>query len=163
MNNDETKSKSEWTAKVARQNAAFDRVATVQNTTILFWFTSAIIIFVISYAPATVTGIKWLGLVAKIIFEFTIGLWVYADGRTRNFNGTPYVVQWRNMYIFLSIVIPPIGLPLYLVHSRGWLGAGKSTLRFAGYLLLASVIWFGVVGVLLMFGIHETGTPTITF
>lgn len=163
MSNDETNSKSKWSDKVARQNAAFERVVTIQNATFLFWFTSATIFFVVSYAPATVTGIKWLGLVAKMIFKLTIGLWVHADGRTRNFNDTPYVVQWRNMYIGLSILIPEISLPIYLVHSRGWLGAVKSTLRFAGYLLLASVIWFGVVGVLLMFGIHETGTPTITF
>ena len=163
MNNDETNSKSEWNDKVARQNAAFDKVATVQNTTILFWVTSAIIFFVASYAPATVTEIKWLGFVAKMVFKFTIGLWVQADGRTRDFNGTPYVVEWRNMYIFLSIFIPEIGLPIYLVHSRGWVGTAKSILRFTGYLLLASVIWYGLVGVLLMFGIRETGTPTITF
>ena len=83
-----------------------------------------------------------------------------ADGRTRKVEE-----KWL-MYYFLGSVLVPlvvIALPIYLVHSRGLVGVAKSILRFAGYLLLAFVIWYGVVGVLLMFEIHEVGTPTIAF
>lgn len=63
----------------------------------------------------------------------------------------------------MTINLPEIVIPVYLVISRGWKDAAKSCLRFAGHLLLAVVIWYGVVGTLEIFDIHEVGEHKIIF
>jgi len=133
-------------------NATFDKVATVRNTTFLFWVALALFLLYHSYAPINLTENIWLRNIVKVLFKSTMGLWVYADGRARNFSD-----KWHATYYGLSILIPEIALPIYLVHSRGWLGAGKSALRFTGYILLALVIWVAMVGILQLFGVHEVG------
>lgn len=160
MSNDEAKLTSENLIGPSKMDASFDKVVTVRNTTILFWVAFALYLLCTNYVPPGAIESRWIIVLARIAFLSTIGLWMLADGRMRKVEE-----KWL-MYYFLGSVLVPlvvIALPIYLVHSRGWLGAGKSILRFAGYLLLAFVIWYGVVGVLLMFGIHEVGTPTITF
>lgn len=144
--------------RVARMDASFNKVVTIRNTTFLFWVALTLFLLFHSYAPIGLTENIWLRNTVKALFKSTMGLWVYADGRARNFSN-----KWHATYYVLSILIPEIALPIYLVHSRGWLGAGKSALRFTGYILLAFVIWVAVVGVLQLFGVHEVGTPTITF
>ena len=160
MSNEELTSNPKTSGHYARMDAYFSKVVTVHNTTILFWVAFALYLLYTSYVPPGAIESRWIIVLARIAFLSTIGLWMLADGRTRKVEE-----KWL-MYYFLGSVLVPlvvIALPIYLVHSRGLVGVAKSILRFAGYLLLAFVIWYGVVGVLLMFEIHEVGTPTIAF
>lgn len=135
-------------------DAAFYRMATPRNTSILFWSAFALYLLYTSYIPPGMIESRWLILLARTLFLVTIGLWVEADGRSRKIERT-----WLGFYVAGAVIFPLVvfALPIYLVHSRGWLGVAKSTMRFTGYLLLASVIWYGVVGVLEIFDIHEVG------
>jgi len=135
-------------------DAAFFRIATPRNTALLFWSAFALYLLYTSYVPPGMIESRWLILLARTLFLLTIGLWINADGRA-------YKIEraWLGIYLAGTVIFPLVMfvLPIYLVHSRGWLGAAKSTVRFTGYLLLASVIWYGVVGVLEIFDIHEVG------
>lgn len=142
-----------------KMDAALFRMATPRNTTILFWSAFALYLLYSSYVPPGMIESRWIIHLARILFLATIGLWMLADGRSRNIDD-----QWLRIYFMGTVLFFVVfSLPIYLVHSRGWLGAAKSTLRFIGYLLLASVFWYGVVGVLEIFDIHEVGKPTIIF
>ncbi len=61
----------------------------------------------------------------------------------------------RTIYLMGTMFLAGVTVPIYLVHSRGWAGAARSTLRFVGYLLLSVIVWLGVVGILAVFGIHQ--------
>ncbi len=155
-----TNDKSKWAETAFRLNAAFYKVVSVRNTTFLFWAALAIYFFFTRFVPHGMIEHRGVVILARTLFLATIGLWMFADGRAHGIEE-----KWLGQY-FIGSLMPAlivIALPIYMVHSRGWLGAGISTLRFAAYFLLAAVIWYGVVGILLMFGIHETGTPSINF
>lgn len=135
-----------------------NRAASVQNTAILFWVVLGMYLLFESYAPASVSSDSTYSILAKTLVRAAIALWAYADARARN-----YQREWLIILMIVTINLPEIVVPVYLVISRGWKGAAKSTLRFIGYLLLASVIWYGIVGVLEIFEVHEVGKPTIIF
>lgn len=157
---DKTPQSAESSSATVKKEAAFFRMAAPRNTTILFWFAFAIYLLCSSYIPAGTIESRWLILLLGTLFLTTIGLWMVADGRSRKIEE-----KWLRVYFTGTLIFPLVVLvlPVYLVHSRGWLGAARSTLRFAGYLLLASVIWYGVVGTLEIFDIHEAGEYKIIF
>ena len=160
MNNDETELGQEKVDGANKQEASFYRFVSVRNTVILFWTAFAFYLFYTSYVPPGMVEHRWMIILARTLFLATIGLWMLADGLAHKIEE-----KWLWYYFAGSIFFPlvAIALPIFMVHSRGWVGAAKSTLLFAGYSMLAFVLWYGLVGVLLMFGIHEVGTPTITF
>jgi hypothetical protein len=149
---------SEWKSKVTRMGASLEKAITPSNTTILFWTAFVLFLLFQSYAPTDIAKSTLVSSLVKALVKSFIGLWVYADGRARGFNN-----KWHRWYWGFSLLFPEIAVPMYIFHSRGRMGAAKSTFRFVGYLLLASVIWVGVVGVLHIFGIHEAGTSSFTF
>jgi hypothetical protein len=158
LNNNEMKSKSEWRNNVARLSNSFEKAITPPNTTILLWTAFVLFLLFQSYAPTDIAKNILVNSLVKSLVKSFIGLWVYADGRARGFNN-----EWHRWYWGLSLLFPEVAVPIYIFHSRGRMGAAKSTLRFTGYLLLATVIWFGIVGVLQLVGIHEVGTSSFIF
>lgn len=125
---------------------------TLQNSIILFWACYTLIDLVFSYAPGSVTASLWFILTARAMLELVIALWVAADGRARGFDK-----QRLKWYIAFSIFVAEFTVPIYLVKSRGWAGAAKTSLRFAGYLSLSYVVLSGLAGVLHIFGINAAG------
>ena len=67
----------------------------------------------------------------KIVLNLFVALWVYFDAKKHDFDG-----QRRSVYAATAVIISEIVLPVYLVKSRGWHGAGKTVLRFIAYLLI---------------------------
>lgn len=133
-------------------NARFEALLTPKNTALVFWLEFACFLLYTSYAPADGIESKWVIYSLRAFFLATIGMWIVADGKPRGIER-----GWLNQYLVGTIFLVIVAVPIYLVHSRGWAGAARSTLRFIGYLLLSFVIWFGVVGILAVFGIHEAG------
>ena len=157
---DRTPQSAESTSATNKTDAIFFKMATPRNTTILFWSAFALYLLYSSYVPPGMIESRWLILLLATLFLATIGLWIVADGRSREIGG-----KWLRVYFAGAVIFPLVALvlPVYLVHSRGWAGAAKSTLRFTGYLLLAAVIWYGVVGTLEIFDIHEVGEHKVIF
>jgi len=137
-------------------NARLEAMLTPQNTAIVFW---------IGFICFTLYGIymspgesRWLFHLVKVLFLGTMGLWMVADGRSRGIRQ-----DWLNLYFVGAIFLFIVAVPIYLVHSRGWAGAARSSLRFAGYLLLSFLFLYGMTGILELFGIHVAGEPVFQF
>lgn len=158
LNTDEMQSKTELVDKFAGQDATFNRFATVRNASIIFWVMLGLYLLFVSYVPITISSDSKYYLLAKTLVRAAIALWAYADALARK-----YQRDWRIILFVVTINLPEVVVPVYLVISRGWKDAAKSALRFFGHLLLAFVVWYGLVGVLEMFDIHEVGKPTIIF
>ena len=69
------------------------------------------------------------------MFNGLIGFWVHADAKTKGFD-----IQRRGFYMAFAIVLTEIAVPVYLVKSRGWKEAGKTSMRFVLYLCVALVL-----------------------
>jgi hypothetical protein len=149
VNNNENKQPSSGRSGLQR---FLEAQLTLQNSIILFWACYALIDLVFTYAPGRVTTSLWFIVTARVMFELVIALWVAANGRAHDFEE-----QRLKWYIVFSILAAEFTVPIYLVKSRGWTGAAKTSLRFAGYLCLAIVILAALAGVLQIFGIYETG------
>lgn len=149
---------AESSIAASKLDVAFNKFASARNTTIIFWAMFGLFLLFVSYAPTSITADSTYSILAKTLVRATIALWVYADALSRK-----YQRYWLFILMVVTINLPELFVPGYLVHSRGWLGAAKSCLRFVGYLLLAALIWYGVAGVLEIFDIHEVGEHKIIF
>ncbi len=138
--------------KAAGFSARVEALLTPRNVAIVFWFEFACFLLYTSYIPAGAIESKWVIYLLRALVLATIGMWVVVDGRARGIEQ-----GWLNQYLMGTMFLAGVAVPIYLVHSRGWRGAARSTLRFIGYLLLSFIVWYGVVGILAVFGIHETG------
>jgi len=144
-NNDTKKSAADLT----KFRLFLEAELTLRNSIILFWACYALIDLAFSYAPGSVTASLWFIITARVMLELAIALWVAADGRAHNFEKPR--LKW---YIVFSVLVAEFTVPIYLVKSRGWAGAAKTSLRFAGYLLLAIVISIALAGVQQILGIN---------
>jgi hypothetical protein len=158
VKNDDERSGTESADTDAGQDAIFNKFATARNGAISFWAMLGLFLLFESYAPVSISSDSKYYIFVATLVRATIAFWAYADALARN-----YQRDWRIILMMGSIMLWELVIPVYLVISRGWKGAAKSCLRFAGYLLLAAVFWYGVVGVLEIFDIHEVGNPTIIF
>ncbi len=139
-------------AKTTGLSARVEALLTPRNAAIVFWFEFACFLLYISYVPASAIESKWVIYPLRAFFLATIGMWIVVDGKAHGIEQ-----GWLSQYFVGTMFLVVVALPIYLVHSRGWTGAARSTLRFIGYLLLSVIVWFGVVGILAVFGIHEAG------
>lgn len=132
--------------------AYLDARLTVRATAILFWSALVVFLAIATFLPKSLSGSGWLALVEKITLNLLVALWVLADGRAHKFEA-----ERLQSYAIFSALLTEIALPIYLVKSRGWKGAGKTSLRFIGYLaviLTVTFVCFAIVaGVLDVFGI----------
>jgi hypothetical protein len=132
--------------------AYLDARLTVRAAVILFWSALVVFLAIAAFLPKSVSGSGWLALAEKITVNLLVALWVLADGRAHKLEAER--LQW---YAIFSALLTEIALPIYLVKTRGWKGAGKTSLRFIRYLaviLAVTFVCFAIVaGVLDFFGI----------
>ena len=70
-------------------------------------------------------------LIFKVILNFMVAFWLYVDAKSRGWQKKNI-----NTYLLLSILITEFIVPIYIVKSRGWKGAVKTSMRFLIYLLM---------------------------
>lgn len=138
--------------KAAGFGARVEALLTPRNVAMVFWFEFACFLLYTSYAPVGAIESKWVIYPLRAFFLATIGMWIVVDGKAHGIEQ-----GWLSQYFVGTMFLVVVALPIYLVHSRGWIGAARSTLRFVGYLSLSIIVWFGVVGILAVFGIREAG------
>ncbi len=81
--------------------------------------------------PETVTEAAWFVIAFKTSVNALVALWITADARSRGWNSERVV-----FYGVFAMMLTEVVIPVYLVKTRGWKGAGRSALRFIGYLIL---------------------------
>lgn len=81
--------------------------------------------------PEAATESAWVVIGFKAAFNALVLLWISADARSRGWDSERVL-----FYGIFAMVLTEIAVPVYLVKSRGWKGAGRSALRFLGYLVL---------------------------
>lgn len=102
-----------------------------------FWILLAMSVLITRYTSQDMTEATWYSLTERTLLRLPIALWVFFDAEDRLFEKSR-----RDIYASMSLIVPEISIPIFLVKSRGWREAGKSVLRFLGcFLLLAAAVW----------------------
>lgn len=80
---------------------------------------------------AAVTESVWYAAGLKLALNLLVVIWLLSDSSRWGWEA-PRV----QLYAILSMLFTEICVPIYLVKTRGWKGAGKSVLWFLGYSVL---------------------------
>jgi hypothetical protein len=132
-------------------NAALDRRLSVPFAIKLFWGTLAAVLLFSLFGPRQAADSNAFHLLAKIVLNVNVALWVYADGRARGF--APDSFRF-NLFVTGSALLTEIVVPVYLVKSRGWKGAAISSWRFLKTLAGLIVVMFTAGLILRLLGLH---------
>lgn len=101
----------------------------------LFWLGVMAMVLADALLPSTVVDSGGYAIGVKATVNMLVGLWVLADGRSR---GMPE--HELGLAAGMTMLLTEIMLPVYLVRTRGWRGAGRAVLRFALQLFAMAVV-----------------------
>ena len=101
---------------------------------LLFWVVVVLLIVIETKRPELVGGNEYSILVQKLVLNAVAAVWIYTDAVTRKWD-----YERAKWYAIFGALLTEITLPIYLVKSRGWKGAGVTVLRFVAYSFLAVV------------------------
>lgn len=92
---------------------------------LLFWISLALLGYEDLIIPDDLRKLFWYEVARRLFLSFTIALWVYCDALARGWDKDRI-----SLHMGFVVLLTEIGVPVYLVQSRGWRGAGKTVLRF---------------------------------
>ncbi|MBI1425773.1 MAG: hypothetical protein GC149_20295 [Gammaproteobacteria bacterium] len=98
----------------------------------ILWATFVGVMLVLANINREFPGNHWYITAAFLMLRVLIGVWVFVDANEHKFS-----IQSRSNYGLLSIFLGEIVLPIYLVKSRGWMGAWKTVVQMLGFLVIA--------------------------
>ncbi len=101
----------------------------------LFWLSLAIAMVLETFLDAKILYSFEYRLFSSILSLTLIVLWVEADAVARR-------ITIRKRLRYLIVFAPPIGIPVYVIRSRGLLGF----LRFSGWFALCAAVWVALCG-----------------
>ena len=115
-------------------NEATSRFTNPTAVAFLFWVAVVMLIVIETKRPELIDGNEYSILVQKLVLNAVAALWIYSDAVTRKWD-----YERAKWYAIFGTLFTEITLPIYLVKSRGWRGAGVTVLRFVAYSFLAVV------------------------
>ena len=115
-------------------NEATSKFLNPTAVALLFWVVVVLLIVTETKRPELVSGNEYSILVQKLVLNAVAAVWIYTDAVTRKWD-----YERAKWYAIFGAFLTEITLPIYLVKSRGWKGAGVTVLRFVAYSFLAVV------------------------
>lgn len=101
----------------------------------LFWLGIIAMVLADALLPAAIVDSGGYAIGVKVTVNMLVGLWVLADGRSRGMSE-----HELGLAAGMTMLLTEIMLPVYLVRTRGWRGAGRAVLRFALQFLAIAVV-----------------------
>jgi hypothetical protein len=101
----------------------------------LFWLSIIILYLLESSLPSQITENEFYVLGIKIALNLTVAAWIYLDAKDKEWDE-----ERARLYAAIAVPLTEIIVPIYLVKSRGWIGAGKSVLRFCLYSAVVLIV-----------------------
>ena len=115
-------------------NEATSKFLNPTAVALLFWVVVVLLIVIETKRPELVGGNEYSILVQKLVLNAVAAVWIYTDAVMRKWD-----YERAKWYAIFGALLTEITLPIYLVKSRGWKGAGVTVLRFVAYSFLAVV------------------------